>query len=68
MPSKSKSRDDTRTDLSNVKQTFVLNIVRPDNAFQILARTDRAVPVAPFSLKEIFSDPLFRPPMLPTFV
>jgi hypothetical protein len=62
-PAKTKDQTDTKKDLSNVKQTFVLNIVCRDNTFQILAQTDRSVAIDSPDLKEIFSDPLFRPPI-----
>jgi len=62
-PAKSADHADTKKAISNVKQTFVLNIVGPDNTVQILPRTTRAIPTDSPDLKEIFSDPLFRPPI-----
>ena len=54
---------DTKKAISNVKQAFVLNIVRPDNTAQMLAQTTQAIPSDSPDLKEIFSDPIFRPPI-----
>jgi hypothetical protein len=64
-PAKTEGQPDTKKDMSNVKQTFVLDIVRPDSAFQIPAQTDRSISIALPGIKEIFSDPLFRPPIFP---
>lgn len=62
---KTEDQTDARKAISNVKQTFVLNIVRPDNTLQILARTNGLIVIALSDLKEIFADPLFRPPISP---
>jgi hypothetical protein len=62
-PPKTENQTDAKKAISNVKQTFVLNIVRPDNSVQILAQTTQAIPTDSPDLKEIFSDPLFRPPI-----
>jgi hypothetical protein len=59
-------RSDAKKQCSNAKQTFVLNIVRPDNTFQILAKTTQAIPAGSPDLREIFSDPLFKPPIFPS--
>jgi hypothetical protein len=62
-PPKTEDQTDAKKAISNVKQTFVINIVRPDNAVRILAQTSQAIPTDSLDLKEIFSDPLFRPPI-----
>ena len=62
-PAKTTDHADTKKAISNVKQTFVLNIVRPHNTVQILAQTTQAIPADSHDLKEIFSDPIFRPPI-----
>jgi hypothetical protein len=62
-PTKTKDQTDARKDVPNVNQSFVLDIERRDNAFQILAQTNQTSPIGFPSLKEIFSDPLFRPPI-----
>jgi len=62
-PAKTEGQADTKKDISNVKQTFVLNIVSRDNTFQILAQTHGLLSVDSPDLEEIFSDPLFRPPI-----
>jgi len=62
-PPKTTDHADTKKAISNVKQSFVLNIVRPDNTVQILAQTTQIIPTDSPDLKEIFSDPLFRPPI-----
>ena len=64
-PPKTEDQTDTKHAVSNVKQTFVFNIVTPDNTFQIPAQTDGSIAIDPPEFKEIFSDPLFRPPIFP---
>lgn len=56
-------RDDVKRGISNVKQAFVIHIVGHDNAYQILEYKTDTHPIASLTLTEIFSEPLFRPPI-----
>lgn len=60
---KPEDQTDARKDISNVKQTFELNIVTPENTLQIPTQTNGSVVIDLPDLKEIFADPLFRPPI-----
>lgn len=55
--------DDAKRSISNVKQVFVLYIVRPDNSYEILGRASHLVLVSRLTLTAIFSDPPLRPPI-----
>ena len=64
-PPKPEDQTDAKKDISNVKQTFELNIVKTENTPQITAQTDGSMVIGFPDLKEIFADPLFRPPISP---
>ena len=67
-PPKTEDQTDTKKDISQVKQTFVLNIVMPENILQLPILTNGPIVVDLLDLKEIFADPLFRPPIFARLV
>jgi hypothetical protein len=59
-------RNDSKQGISNVKQAFVIHIVRLDNTYQIVDYESETHPIDSLTLTEIFSQPLFRPPISST--
>ena len=61
--SKQDSRDDVKRSLSNVKQAFVIHIAGRDNSYQIFEHRSGSLPMDSFTMTEIFSEPIHRPPI-----
>jgi len=64
---KQDGQDDVKRGISNVKQAFVIHVVGQNNAYQILDYKSDILPIDSLTLSEIFSEPLFRPPILSIF-
>jgi hypothetical protein len=61
--SKQDGQSDTRHGITTAKQAFVLFISATDDTRRILDRAKRNISIYPVVLTEIYSDPLFRPPI-----
>jgi hypothetical protein len=62
-PAKTNDWDDVKKELSsNAKQTFVFSVGTSDNTFRLLAPIGCTVSVKTDNVKDVFSEPLLRPP------
>ena len=61
-PAKSDTRNDVKKDLSNINHLFVIHIGKFDSSFQILFPIDHAPAIKSDNFKDIYLDPLLRPP------
>jgi hypothetical protein len=64
--SKQDRRSDSKQGISHVKQAFVIHIISLDNTYQIVDYKSETHRIASLTLPEIFSKPLFRPPISST--
>ncbi len=60
---KQDGQNDVKRGTVKVKQAFVIHIVNLDNTYQIVDYKCETHPVDSLTLPEIFSEPLFRPPL-----
>ena len=67
MPSHQDGRDDGTKYPSCVKPLFLLHLSKPDTAAYIPAPVSRAVSFLYEPIKDVFPEPLFRPPVYPLF-
>jgi hypothetical protein len=61
-PTKSDTRNDVKKDLPNTNHLFVIYFGRPDSAYQILSPIRHAPTVESDDFKDVYLDPLLRPP------
>jgi len=61
-PAKTNDRDDVKKELSNAKQTFVFSVGTSGNTFRLLALISCTISVKTDNVKDVFSEPLLRPP------
>ncbi len=60
---KQNRQNDVKRGILNVKQAFVIHVVKLDNTYQIVDYESDTHPIDSLILLEIFSEPLFRPPI-----
>jgi hypothetical protein len=62
-PTKSDAQNDVKKDLPNINHLFVIHIGKLDTAFQMLSPIEHAPTFKSDGFKDVYLDPLLRPPV-----